>query len=211
MTKEEYAVTMARLVEYIKIPMTDNQMAEYYPPLARTAADDFNAAVDDLIANFRPQYQHTFPLVPDFKEAINAVVEKRIRAATENFHCEQCWGFGAVIVPDGGQGQETFCTCPAGQKRRDLRRQYVEDHGRGYRAPAGFKSAPPKIKEWLPYKDPPEIPDDVPAIVEHVEKGMESEFKFDTGEDAWNEMLRKAKVLLGEKESPAPADDDVPF
>jgi len=213
MTEAECAMGLARLVEYMKhSDLTREQILEYYRPLARTAPDDFNAAMDDLIGTFKPQYGHPFPLVPDIKEAVNTAIERRVRKATTNFHCEQCWGFGAYIADDGGQGQETFCTCPVGQKRRENRREYLDREGQGFRAPTDFRYHPArKPEERLPYKDPPDL-ENVGQVVNHVEKGMESQFNMDAGEEAWNEMLRKAKGnLASEPQGPPGPEEDVPF
>lgn len=220
MTWDEFVSSMVRLCEYMKAQtMSQEQMREYYGPVVRIGAEDFDGAITRLIETFAPRPGHNFPLVPDIREAIDWVIEHRLRNTAEKTLCRECWGFGAVIVEDGKhgeratQGQETFCACAAGQKRRKARQEYIEKEGRGFRAPRDFQPrATRRQREWMPYKDPPDIPDDIPAIVEHTKKGMESQFKIDAGEEAWNEMLRSAKERLNQEEGgPCQPEDEPPF
>ena len=211
MTWDEFLHPMVRLCEYMKAPaMSEDQLKEYYGPLARTAPDDFDAAVSELVATFKPEFRHPFPLVPDFRDAIDTAISKRIDRQTENFHCEMCWGEGRYIENDGSAGQERFCTCPEGMKRKRLRQEYYSDHGTGYRAPKEIRHTPWKATERLPYKDPPEIEGGVSAVVAKAEQGMAANFEMDTGEEAWNDMLKSLKEKQEEEEL-LKTGDDVPM
>ena len=133
MTEVEFSASIDRLKKYLRVNLENEQLDVYYQRFCRLANGTFEKAIDRLIDTHD---WRSFPLIPEFNEAVKEVLDERTGATIDeldSMHCEKCNDLGRYITPDGGQGQETLCGCHIGTKVRAGRKEYVKNYGTGYR------------------------------------------------------------------------------
>ena len=154
MTELEFKESIDRLKGYLKVSLDKEDYETYFRRFYRMPKSTFDQVIDHLMDTHE---RRTFPLIAEFAAAVRDVMIKRSEATADELDhvlCHDCWGEGRVIEPDGGQGQERFCHCAAGDKARAGRRLYIKAHGRG------FYSMPRPIRKALPMPEPLEDEDE---------------------------------------------------
>jgi len=137
MTEIEFVSSMDRLKNYLRVSLDKSDYETYFRRFSRTPIDIFSVVIDWLIDHHE---RRSFPLMTDFKSALDEVLSKHnaaIASDLDDIVCPRCNNYGRYVNAEftfsgGIPNKETFCSCRHGQAAKAARLLYLKAHGRGY-------------------------------------------------------------------------------